>query len=418
MKQIPRLFTALCVATLASVTAFAAPNPKWVPAQSDFVITIDGLDVADPAADQVWKDAYTKIGMPQQSPLETIKLLEEECPGITEVFKVAFGLNDDFTVTDTKSITFACTLQKEAGEDDLDDTSAVLVIENPKANLDTLEATLRKALEAKLGDDAHFVREGKWLALREKIEAGKPEKGVLAICQIPEGYLVALQRTMKAVETIGSDSFKAIPADHPLMKAFTQRPDGTRLATTYLLEDLSELATRLSTPETLQIIKAQHPAVLKSNAVTVTSITRGTTTDIALTIATDEPTAAQQLMEVVLGYKMMAQMMGPAILGKPDSKIVAFISKIACTVEGNNLVVKAQITPETFIPVLEEIAAIQAQQQQMAEAIDLDDEEEDEAEEDLSDVPAMTKEEAAAILDALDNEEAPATPAVGVPATK
>jgi hypothetical protein len=115
---------------------------------------------------------------------------------------------------------------------------------------------------------------------------------------------------------------------------------------------------------------------------------------------------------------MMAQMMGPAILGKPDSKIIAFISKIACTVEGNNLVVKAQITPETFIPVLEEIAAIQAQQQQMAEAINLDDEEDDEAEEDLSDVPAMTKEEAAAILDALDNEEAPATPAVGVPATK
>ncbi len=76
MKQIPRLFAALCIATLATVTSFAAPNPKWVPAQSDFVITIDGINVADPTADQVWKDAYAKIGIPQQSPLEAIKLLE------------------------------------------------------------------------------------------------------------------------------------------------------------------------------------------------------------------------------------------------------------------------------------------------------------------------------------------------------
>lgn len=401
MKYIPRMFTALCVATLASLTAFATPNPKWVPASSDVVFTADGLDIKNPEAEKVWKDGLEKLGIATGNSLESIKEIEAEVPGFENLIKVAFGLSDDLMTTATKSITLACTIVKEKDSDDLDKSSIVFVVENPKADLNALEAAIRKVLESKPDDDILLAREGEWLTLKQKDD----DDNLIAICKVEEGYLTTIQPTLQDAEAIRTGKTPAIDAANPLMAAFAPRATDVDGKIAFLVKNLSDLINRFASPETITQIQMQQPALLKTQTVTFGGETRGTKTDVKLNFKTDDAATAQQMLEAFLGYKMLAQMMGVGIFNKPDAKTLAFISSIACKADGENTSLSFSITPEVFFPIIEEIQELQKQAEQPGPDVDvdidlgdLDDEDEDE------DETPMSPEEAKAILDALDVE--------------
>lgn len=400
MKYIPHMFTALCVATLASLTAFAAPNPKWVPASSDLVLTADGLNVTNPEAEKVWKDGLEKLGISTGNSLESIKEIEAEVPGFENLLKVAFGLSDDLMTTTTKSITLACTIVKEKNSDDLDKSSLVFVLENPKADLNALEAAIRKVLESKPDEDILLAREGEWLTLKQKDD----DDNLIAICKVEEGYLTTIQPTLQDAEAIRTGKTPAIDAKNPLMAAFTPRATGVDRKVAFLMKDLSNLINRLATPEAIAQIQMQQPTLLKTQTVTFDGETRGTKTDLKLNFKTEDVATAQQMMESLLGYKMLAQMMGAGIFNTPDAKTLAFISSIACKADGENATLSFSITPEVFFPIIEEIQELQkqAEQDDPDVKIDLGDLDEEDDEED--DETPMTPEEAKAILDALDVE--------------
>ena len=394
MNKFPRVLTALCISATAAVTAFAAPNAKWVPADADFVITARGLDVENKTYNDAWEPGLKKLGfIDENKNADSMKQLEEACPGITNLIKVALGASDDFKKSATKSILFSMSLKNDTTkpEDSLRGTTATLVLENPKADIDALEAAIRDVLTKNEADEVTLAREGEWLTLR-----GKEMAEVVAITKAPEGYMLTIQESMEKAKAVRAGKVKSIAKGNPLMKAFASLDKGVSQNATYVLKDLAALTQRFADPSTIEQIKMQHPALLQTKDCVMTVQVKGAAVEFKITIATTGPEAAQKILEACLGYKMIAQMMGPQMLGKPDSKLIAFISNIACKTEGNNCVVSCVITPENFLPVLEEIKALQSQTAAPAPTFELDDE--DDAEE-------MTAEEAKAILDALEIEE-------------
>jgi hypothetical protein len=394
MNKFPRVLTALCVSATAAVTAFAAPNAKWVPTDADFAITARGLDVENKTYNDAWEPGLKKLGFIDESKnAESMKQLEEACPGITNLIKVTLGADDDFKKTSTKSILFTASIKNDTTkpEDSLRGSTMTLVLENPKADINALETAIREVMTKNEADELTLTREGEWLTLR-----GKEMTEVIAITKAPEGYLLTLQENMEKAQAVRDGKVKSIKKGNPLMKAFAPLSKDVSQNVTYVLKDLSELINRLADPATIEQLKTQNPELLQIKDCVMTCQLKGAAVEFKLTIAAATPEAAQKIQEACLGYKMIAQMMGPQMLGKPDSKLIAFISNIACKTEGNNCVVSCVITPENFLPVLEEIKALQSQTAAPAPTFELDDEEDEEE---------MTAEEAKAILDALEIEE-------------
>jgi hypothetical protein len=268
-----------------------------------------------------------------------------------------------------------------------------------------LEAAIKQAMSHQDASECKItlVREKDWLVFREK--DGDENDNLIGICQVPEGYLITLQPSMERAEAARICAVKPIAAGNPLMAAFAPKAEGVDSSCIYMVKSLSELLKRYMEADDLARLAASYPPAPQTKAIAFSVTVRGTTTDIKLTINTETEAAAQQTMEAFLGYKMLAQMMGPSMIGKPDSKILAFIAGFSCKVEGKSAVISCSITPEVILPI---IAEIQEMQRQAAadfanyaddDDLDLDLDEDDEAEE-----TSLSPEEAKAILDALDVE--------------
>ena len=406
MKQMFRMMMVPCVAVVTAVTAWAAPNPKWVPANADFAFTADGVNVQNAEAEKVWREGLEKIGIPVESPTAIIKQIDAQNSGISSTIKELLGANDDFTALSLVSVTGSLSIDKaDLTKDTCTNSFITVALENPKADLAKLEAAIKQAISHPNASECKItlVREKDWLVFREK--DGDENDGFIGICQVPEGYLITLQPSMERAEAARTCAVKPIAAGNPLMAAFAPKAEGVDSSCIYMVKSLSELLKRYMKADDLARLAASYPPAPQTKAIAFSVTVHGTTTDIKLTINTETEAAAQQTLEAFLGYKMLAQMMGPSMVGKPDSKLIAFISSISCKTEGKAAVISCTVTPEVIFPIIAEIQEMQKQAAAFANYaddeddfdldLDLDEEDEDEP---------LSPEEAKAILDALDVE--------------
>jgi hypothetical protein len=304
-----------------------------------------------------------------------------------------------------KSITGAAYIDKtDAMEDKCTQSYVTFILENPKADLTKLEAAIKQCIANNTENESQviLVREKEWLVFSRK--EPKEKDSFTAICQVPEGYLLTIQPSMERAETVRTGAVKPIAAGNPLMMAFAPKGEGVDGCCTYMIKDLSELLNRYMDADDLAQLKVSYPPAPQTQAIILSTATRGTTTEFKIAINTETEAAAQQTMEAFLGYKMLAQMMGPSMLGNPNSKLVAFIAGISCKVEGKTVIISCSITPEVILPI---VAEFQEMQKQAAATFSSFADDEDDFDLDLDedeDEEPLSPEEAKAILDALDVE--------------
>lgn len=408
MKFVPTFLTSLCITTLSTLTAFAAPSAKYVPATTDIIITADGLNNTNPEVHKLWNEGLTNLGFDIKDPSKDFKAFREEAPGLAEAIEVLFGLSKDWTTCTTKSITASMEFEKAANETSRPKLELIMMIENPKTDATALEAALNKAIaDVKEEEKATLQKHDAWLEIKLPTDEDKdaPDIGFVGISTLADGYLLCATTTLDRAEAIRTQKTAMIAADSPLQKAFTPMPAGMTSNSNVVIKDLAAFAEKAMTLEDLTGAKMQAPFLFKLKTILFNFANDGLKGSISLNASTDTPTTAQELAEMLIGYKALArQMFIPMAFGKSDTKTSDLLGKLTISAEGTLLKCAIASDKDELLGVIGEIKALDEQNRASDED---DDDIEIPIDEDLFKVEAedeaMTPEEAAKILDALDD---------------
>ena len=385
--------------SMAAAGLMAAPNAALVPESADVVMTVDGLNVSDKEAEKVWQEELTKLGfeVPSKDPM---KSLEEIAPGLSEPVAVLLGYSKESQTISATSLTAFIDLLPQVNKEKEPEGKLVLFLEQPKANLDALQKAMEAFVAKQEEKPFAVVRKGAWLQLKD---ADEEEEEFLGITVDKGGYSIVLASSEGLAEGYRKGEYKAVTKAHPLQKAFAKAAANQQVAQVMLYQVAKQMKSYMAESD-FEAMTMQVPFIAQLNNVLVK--TEGSGDRGALTLTLDFATAetAQEVAEMLIGYKAMATgMLLPMAMGTPESKTGAFVKKIRVSANDASVVITLTGTRDEIVGILKEVKEVQERQQAAAKmkhqeaTIEGLDELFDEMEEDT-----MTPEEAESILDCID----------------
>ena len=392
----------LSMVSVAACWLMAAPNPALVPETADMVITVDGLNVSDKASEKIWQEELKKLGFDVDS-TEPMQSLEEACPGLSEPVALLLGYSKESQTITARSMTAFLDLLPKLNKDKEPEGQLVVFIEQSNADL----AALQKALEAFLAKQEEkpfaVVRKGAWLQFKPAEE--DDDDDFVGICEGKGGYMVAVASTETLAETYRKGDYTAIAKTHPLQKAFTTAAENQQVAQVMFYK-LAKMMKTYMAEEDFDALKMQAPFAAQMNNLLIKAEGAGDRGAVTITIDFATAETAQEVAEMLIGYKAMATgMLLPMALGSPDSKTAAFVKKIRIASNEKQVTMVLAASRDEVLGILKEMQEVQQRQQATMKTkaadreivIDGLDELFDEEDDDV-----MTPEEAESILDSID----------------
>lgn len=403
-----------CVAMAAC--AIAAPSPKWVPAEADFVFVVQGQPDLERETVRVWRDALTAAGV-TEGPF----LLEGQDLPVDEVVDVddgdfariqdAFlGKPDALGVHPAQSLTLSFSLPDEPPAETQDSVDAVFwagkaygFIENPAFDLEAANAAVDE-LAVRRGNVAR-AQQGEWQVLRV---TAKGKEAIPAAPEIlggwkpmPGGVMLVAGDDFAKAEALFAGKAPSAADDASVARLFKPSPRATY---GLLVRDVKSLLDRyLRDPEIVQ--QAQMTVgwlwEVRDHWLRI-DIVKDSSLAFELGARAKNDLAAGTVRDTFIAYKMLlGGMIIPNVFGTPDSQSARWLMGMQCDSAGDVATMRLSLSPAQYCDLWKEWKAIEEKQEAERHVIPameiepLDD----------PDAEPMTEEEARAILEGIDLED-------------
>ena len=386
----------------------AAPSAKWVPAEADFVVAIQGQPDRERDVVRAWRTALGEVGVTEgpflfntqdgANPLTAVSPLDIRSDGKFERFLTAFlGAKDNLGIYPAQSITLSwCLPEKmpevqDSGFDFALFGEAYCIIENPVFDPEAAIACIDELVQG--AGTVERVPQGDWQTIRPTAKAKAEQPNAPDVLggwrPIPGGVVCVLADALlagKAPSAAGDASVERlfVPA--------------TIMSHVFLARDVKGLLKRFVTDPELAAQLDMSVGWLRTVSDFWVQIGVNETKAITLDIvakAEDEESAAM-VRDTFIAYKMMVGgLIVPQIFGAPDSQTSRWLMGARCESEGTLATAHLTLTIEQYCALWKEWEAISARME-VQDSLP--------AAEETEGAP-MTEEEARAILDAIEFEE-------------
>ena len=392
----------------------AAPSAKWVPAEADFVVAIQGQPDRERDVVRAWRTALTEAGVTEGpfltdnqksgSPLTAVSPLDIRSDGKFERFLTAFlGAKDNLGIYPAQSITLSwCLPEKmpevqDSGFDFALFGEAYCIIENPVFDPEAAIACIDELVQG--AGTVERVPQGDWQTIRPTAKAKAEQPNAPDVLggwrPIPGGVVCVLGDAFakadallagKAPSAAGDASVERLcaPAQYTMFRFLARDVKGL----------LKQFVTDPETAMQLDMSVGWLRTVSDFWVQIGVNETKAITLDIVAK-AEDEESAAM-VRDTFIAYKMMVGgLIVPQIFGAPDSQTSRWLMGTRCESNGTLATANLTLTMEQYCALWKEWEAISARMEVQDSLPAIEE----------PDAEPMTEEEARAILDAIDFEE-------------
>ncbi len=393
------------VCALCATMGLAVPKASWVPANADVVAVGVQDSVAVKAAHQMWLDALKAVGVDWEELMAQAVDDDDDAKPMVEICNLVTADAANAKYPTYTSMVASVVLPRNLAacmEDDVNAAKEFAMygfIENPKLDMKALAAKI-ESLVADKKDEVTLTRKDAWYVLTEVKEADETDEpqAVIAYRQMATGIMWTLGCTPTIIAT--ADALEAgtaapLAETSPLRKAFADDIVKAKVSKgTAIIGDVTGIVKRaVKDPEALAAIEMRTPMLLKTKSAQMTAELNDKAI-YAMTVSAEmeDTTMAEQLRDMLLGFKAMGGMM---LAADPNmAELAKFLNAIKISSETTTATLAVQIDPATGCKLYKSFMEMAEAQSQSYGAdiddVDLDDEIED-----------MTEEEAEELLKAL-----------------
>ena len=392
----------------------AAPSAKWVPAEADFVVTVQGQPDRERDVVRAWRTALGEAGVTEgpflfdnqdlAAPLTAATPLGIKSDNKLERFLTTFlGKHDELGIYPTQSITLSwCLPEKmpevqDSGFDFALFGEAYCIIENPVFDPEAAIACIDELVQG--AGTVERVPQGDWQTIRPTAKAKAEQPNAPDVLggwrPIPGGVVCVLGDAFakadallagKAPSAAGDASVERLcaPAQYTMFRFLARDVKGL----------LKQFVTDPETAMQLDMSVGWLRTVSDFWVQIGVNETKAITLDIVAK-AEDEESAAM-VRDTFIAYKMMVGgLIVPQIFGAPDSQTSRWLMGTRCESNGTLATANLTLTMEQYCALWKEWEAISARMEVQDSLPAIEE----------PDAEPMTEEEARAILDAIDFEE-------------
>lgn len=392
----------------------AAPSAKWVPAEADFVVAIQGQPDRERDVVRAWRTALGEAGVTEgpflfntqdgANPLIAVNPLGVGDDNKLERFFTTFlGKYDELGIYPTQSITLSwCLPEKmpevqDSGFDFALFGEAYCIIENPVFDPEAAIACIDELVQG--AGTVERVPQGDWQTIRPTAKAKAEQPNAPDVLggwrPIPGGVVCVLGDAFAKADALLAGKAPSAAGDASVERLFVP---ATTMSHVFLARDVKGLLKRFVTDPEIAAQLDMSVGWLRTVSDFWVQIGVNETKAITLDIvakAEDEESAAM-VRDTFIAYKMMVGgLIVPQIFGAPDSQTSRWLMGARCESEGTLATAHLTLTIEQYCAHWKEWEAISARME-VQDSLP--------AAEETEGAP-MTEEEARAILDAIEFEE-------------
>lgn len=392
----------------------AAPSAKWVPAEADFVVAIQGQPDRERDVVRAWRTALGEAGVTEgpflfntqdgANPLIAVNPLGVGDDNKLERFFTTFlGKYDELGIYPTQSITLSwCLPEKmpevqDSGFDFALFGEAYCIIENPVFDPEAAIACIDELVQG--AGTVERVPQGDWQTIRPTAKAKAEQPNAPDVLggwrPIPGGVVCVLGDAFAKADALLAGKAPSAAGDASVERLFVP---ATIMSHVFLARDVKGLLKRFVTDPELAAQLDMSVGWLRTVSDFWVQIGVNETKAITLDIvakAEDEESAAM-VRDTFIAYKMMVGgLIVPQIFGAPDSQTSRWLMGTRCESNGTLATAHLTLTIEQYCALWKEWEAISARME-VQDSLPADEE---------TEAAPMTEEEARAILDAIEFEE-------------
>lgn len=392
----------------------AAPSAKWVPAEADFVVAIQGQPDRERDVVRAWRTALGEAGVTEgpflfntqdgANPLIAVNPLGVGDDNKLERFFTTFlGKYDELGIYPTQSITLSwCLPEKmpevqDSGFDFALFGEAYCIIENPVFDPEAAIACIDELVQG--AGTVERVPQGDWQTIRPTAKAKAEQPNAPDVLggwrPIPGGVVCVLGDAFAKADALLAGKAPSAAGDASVERLFVP---ATIMSHVFLARDVKGLLKRFVTNPEIAAQLDMSVGWLRTVSDFWVQIGVNETKAITLDIvakAEDEESAAM-VRDTFIAYKMMVGgLIVPQIFGAPDSQTSRWLMGTRCESNGTLATANLTLTMEQYCALWKEWEAISARME-VQDSLPAAEE---------PDAEPMTEEEARAILDAIEFEE-------------
>lgn len=392
----------------------AAPSAKWVPAEADFVVAIQGQPDRERDVVRAWRTALGEAGVTEgpflfntqdgANPLIAVNPLGVGDDNKLERFFTTFlGKYDELGIYPAQSITLSwCLPEKmpevqDSGFDFALFGEAYCIIENPVFDPEAAIACIDELVQG--AGTVERVPQGDWQTIRPTAKAKAEQPNAPDVLggwrPIPGGVVCVLGDAFAKADALLAGKAPSAAGDASVERLFVP---ATIMSHVFLARDVKGLLKRFVTDPEIAAQLDMSVGWLRTVSDFWVQIGVNETKAITLDIvakAEDEESAAM-VRDTFIAYKMMVGgLIVPQIFGAPDSQTSRWLMGARCESEGTLATAHLTLTMEQYCAHWKEWEAISARME-VQDSLPADEE---------TEAAPMTEEEARAILDAIEFEE-------------
>lgn len=392
----------------------AAPSAKWVPAEADFVVAIQGQPDRERDVVRAWRTALGEAGVTEgpflfntqdgANPLIAVNPLGVGDDNKLERFFTTFlGKYDELGIYPTQSITLSwCLPEKmpevqDSGFDFALFGEAYCIIENPVFDPEAAIACIDELVQG--AGTVERVPQGDWQTIRPTAKAKAEQPNAPDVLggwrPIPGGVVCVLGDAFAKADALLAGKAPSAAGDASVERLFVP---ATIMSHVFLARDVKGLLKRFVTDPEIAAQLDMSVGWLRTVSDFWVQIGVNETKAITLDIvakAEDEESAAM-VRDTFIAYKMMVGgLIVPQIFGAPDSQTSRWLMGTRCESNGTLATANLTLTMEQYCALWKEWEAISARME-VQDSLPADEE---------TEAAPMTEEEARAILDAIEFEE-------------
>lgn len=392
----------------------AAPSAKWVPAEADFVVAIQGQPDRERDVVRAWRTALGEAGVTEgpflfntqdgANPFIAVNPLGVGDDNKLERFFTMFlGKYDELGIYPTQSITLSwCLPEKmpevqDSGFDFALFGEAYCIIENPVFDPEAAIACIDELVQG--AGTVERVPQGDWQTIRPTAKAKAEQPNAPDVLggwrPIPGGVVCVLGDAFAKADALLAGKAPSAAGDASVERLFVP---ATIMSHVFLARDVKGLLKRFVTDPEIAAQLDMSVGWLRTVSDFWVQIGVNETKAITLDIvakAEDEESAAM-VRDTFIAYKMMVGgLIVPQIFGAPDSQTSRWLMGTRCESNGTLATANLTLTMEQYCALWKEWEAISARME-VQDSLPADEETEG---------TPMTEEEARAILDAIEFEE-------------
>lgn len=392
----------------------AAPSAKWVPAEADFVVAIQGQPDRERDVVRAWRTALGEAGVTEgpflfntqdgANPLIAVNPLGVGDDNKLERFFTTFlGKYDELGIYPAQSITLSwCLPEKmpevqDSGFDFALFGEAYCIIENPVFDPEAAIACIDELVQG--AGTVERVPQGDWQTIRPTAKAKAEQPNAPDVLggwrPIPGGVVCVLGDAFAKADALLAGKVPSAEGDASVARLFESAPNSSFHL---LARDVKGLLERYVTDPELVAQLDMTVGWLRTVSDLWVQIGINEAKAITLDIGAkaEDEESATMMRDTFIAYKMvLGGYLVPQIFGTQDSQTSRWLMGAQCEQKGPLATASLTLTMEQYCSLWKEWKAIEAKQEAQRALPAIEE----------PDAAPMTEEEARAILDAIDFEE-------------